>query len=262
MTRQTQRQRRKALRKDGEKVLRNGLALAPGKDALLGLAVVLRDVLSDAALPSRAADAAEIVHRVNDTSQRKTPEKVAVACAKGCSYCCHTYVSAMAPEIFRIARAIRAEKTFDQRLPLLRQSLQLTAGRPNEERQGKQLPCALLENGLCSVYASRPSMCRKTASTSLDDCIAVFNGGAVGWTSPRINSVAASASLYAFSIALHSQKLDWQSYELSAALEAVLADPDAEAAWLGGRDIFANVRRDPRPADFERNVILAAGEIA
>ena len=262
MTRQAQRQRSRALRKAGDAVLRTGLPLEPQQEQLLGLAAVLRDVLAVPGNDARASDAAELVHRVNDTSQRRTPEKVAVACTKGCSYCCHTYVSAMAPEVFRVARALRADPQFEQKRPALLQRLQATSGQSHEERLGRQRPCAMLVDGLCSVYAARPSVCRKTASTSLDDCIAVFNGGSIGWTSPRINAVASSASLYALSIALQAQHLVWHSYELSAALGAALVRADAESAWLAGEDIFAGVRGDARPAAFDRNVIMAATELA
>ncbi len=262
MTRQAQRQWSRVLRKAGDAVLRNGLPLEPQHEQLLGLAAVIQDVLAETDSTKRASDAAELVHRVNDTAQRRAPEKVAVACAKGCAYCCHTYVSAMAPEVFRIARALLADPAFEQRRSALVQRLQVTSGRSHENRRGRKLPCALLVDSLCSVYAARPSVCRKTAATAVDDCVAVFNGGTTGWTSPRINDVASSAALFSLSIALQAQNLVWHSYELSAALEVTLMRPDAEVAWLAGEDIFAGVRRDPRPAAFERNVTAAALELA
>lgn len=262
MTRQADRLQARERLKAGDAVVRGGLPLEPAPAQLLGLATQLRTILADTSNTARAADAAELIHRVNDTSQRKAPDKVAIACTRGCTYCCHTYVSAMAPEVFRVARALRADPQFEQKRPALLQRLQATSGQSHEERLGRQRPCAMLVDGLCSVYAARPSVCRKTASTSLDDCIAVFNGGSIGWTSPRINSVASSASLYALSIALQAQHLVWHSYELSAALGAALVRADAESAWLAGEDIFAGVRGDARPAAFDRNVIMAATELA
>jgi Fe-S-cluster containining protein len=261
MTRQADRLQARERLKAGDAVVRGGLTLEPAPAQLLGLAMQLRNILADTSNAARAADAAELIHRINDTSQRKAADKVAIACTRGCTYCCHTYVSAMAPEVFRVTRAVRAHRlTEPQRLSLIEQ-LQITAGQSHAERLGGKRPCALLSDGLCSVYAARPAVCRKTASTSLDDCIAVFNGGTAGWTSPRINDVASSASHYALSIALKTQSLDWHSYELSAALIVALSRADAESAWLSGDDVFAGVRRDPRPPDYERNVTLAAAEI-
>jgi hypothetical protein len=261
MTRQADRLQARERLKAGDAVVRGGLPLEPVPAQLLGLAMQLRNILAETRNAARAADAAELIHRVNDTSQRKAPDKVTIACSRGCTYCCHTYVSAMAPEVFRVARAVRANRLTGQQSSSLMAQLQKTAGQPHAARQGAKQPCALLSNGLCSVYAARPAVCRKTASTSLDDCIAVFNGGMAGWTSPRINDVACSAAHYALSIALKTQNLDWHSYELSAALIVALTRADAESAWLKGEDVFADVHRDPRPPDYERNVTLAAAEI-
>ena len=262
MTRQLQRQKVRKRRKEGEKAVQNGLALEPDSDTLLGLAVVIRDCLTDATQPARAGGAAEIIHRVNEVSQRKARDRVAVACSKGCASCCHTVVSVLPPEVFRIVRALRSDDRLRAQIPALLERIALTAEKTHDERRGRKLPCALLQDGLCSVYAARPSTCRKTASTALADCLAVFEGGSKGWTSPRINDVAASASLYAMSIALAAEGLDWHSYELSAALRVALLHDDAEAAWLAGNDIFAGLRRDPRPAGFERSVMAAAAEIS
>ncbi len=261
MTRQLHRQKRRALRKDGEKVLRSGLPLEPSQESLLGLAVVLGDCLGEKVRASRATDAAVIVHRLSDTTQRNARDKIAVACRKGCAYCCHTVVSAMAPEVFRVARAVRNNPDLLKDPPTLHRRLAVTANKPHEERLGQKLPCALLVDGICSVYHDRPSVCRKTASTALDDCVRVFEGATTGWTSPRINDVAAAASLYALSIALAAEGLDWNSYELSGALAVALGRDDAEAAWLAGEDVFHAVRRDARPPIYERNVLAAVAQI-
>jgi hypothetical protein len=101
---------------------------------------------------------------------------------------------------------------------------------------------------------------RKTASVTFDDCIAVFNGATSGRTSPCINDAAASSALHALSIALARENLDRHSYEWSGAPTVALAHPDLESAWLSGKDIFANVRRDMRPADFERIVSASTME--
>ena len=45
--------------------------------------------------------------------------------------------------------------------------------------------------------------------------------------------------------ALRRAGLSPWSYEFNAAMLTALARPDAEAAWLAGEDVFAEVPRDP-----------------
>jgi hypothetical protein len=49
----------------------------------------------------------------------------------------------------------------------------------------------------------------------------------------------------ALTVALKGAALPYAYYELNAALACALSRDDAEAAWLSGEDIFANVQRDP-----------------
>ena len=43
---------------------------------------------------------------------------VAVACAKGCSHCCHAWVSATAPEVLYLAKRVRKARGPGERVPL------------------------------------------------------------------------------------------------------------------------------------------------
>jgi Fe-S-cluster containining protein len=261
MNRQHFRQQDRQLRKAADRVLRLGLAEDAEPESVLGLASRLSRILKQTANPSRATEAAALVHTVFDTSVRKSEHGIKLACGKGCAYCCHTYVSVLAPEVFRIASVIRtgaarrvSHETFEARAAE-------TANKGHDARHGKQLPCALLVDGLCSVYQHRPMMCRKAASTAVDDCIATFNGSGKGWTMPRINDTASRASLYALSIALLINNLPWQTLELSAALQVALRHDDAETAWLAGDNIFAGVSGDPIPPGYEQQLRHDAGLI-
>jgi hypothetical protein len=51
--------------------------------------------------------------------------------------------------------------------------------------------------------------------------------------------------------------------ELAAALDVALAEPDAEARWLGGEDVFGNVPRQvTREARLEQAISHVAGALA
>ncbi len=262
MNRQQFRQQDRELRKAADRVLRVGLAEDAAPESVLGLASRLSRMLRDTANPSRAAEAAALVHTVFDTSVRKSEHGIKLACGKGCAYCCHTYVSVLAPEVFRIAAVIRSGAARRVSRETFAARAAETANKGHDARHGKQLPCALLVENVCSVYQHRPMMCRKAASTAVDDCIATFKGSDKGWTMPRINDTASRASLYALSIALLVNKLPWQTLELSAALQVALAHENAEAAWLAGENIFAGVGGDPIPPDFEKQLRHDAGLIA
>ena len=62
---------------------------------MIGLTRILIDIL-DGRGPARASDAAKRAHEFFDLSLRRNPSNHRIECAKGCGFCCHLRVSAMA----------------------------------------------------------------------------------------------------------------------------------------------------------------------
>jgi hypothetical protein len=62
---------------------------------------------------------------------------------------------------------------------------------------------------------------------------------------PKLHLVASNAYAIALAIALKRAQLPHHLYEFHAALARAMEHDDAERAWLGGTDIFSDVRRDP-----------------
>ena len=89
-----------------------------------------------------------------------------IACAKGCAYCCHTFVAITPPEAFRLADAVRAGRAAGMSAEVVRARGEPLVGVRPGERIGRKLACPLLVDGACSVYRHRPLACRQ--ATSLD----------------------------------------------------------------------------------------------
>jgi Fe-S-cluster containining protein len=213
--------------------------------AVIAATRILLDIL-DGRNPSRASNAAKRAHEFFETSLKNNPSRFKIECAKGCAFCCHVSVTAMAPEIFLVASTIREQhkRDFDAVLARVRAADEKTRGMSSMQRAKARIPCALLEANLCSVYAARPSSCRGFTSTSVKACERGFNGENVTIDTPAVWTDLRSAQKQALWAALAAMELPAESYEFHHALRIALETPDAESRWLKGEDIFAAVARE------------------
>src|SRR5687767_14674053 len=105
-------QRRERLKESFDRVARYGINLddSPPQQmwSLIGLTRVLIDIL-DGSGPARASDAAKRAHEFFELSLKRNPSNHRIECAKGCGFCCHLRVSAMAPEVFHVANFVRKQ---------------------------------------------------------------------------------------------------------------------------------------------------------
>ncbi len=81
---------------------------------------------------------------------QRTPE--AYTCAEGCESCCHQRFSVFEVEAVAVREALAELEATD---PALRQRVREQATDPDHSDR-----CALLVDGRCAVYASRPMICR------------------------------------------------------------------------------------------------------
>lgn len=262
-TRTERRLRLRHLRDFGTAALKLGLPRTPARDQVLGLAVVIGDTLADAARADRASEAAAIMHRVAAASVKASPPALALACRAGCAWCCSTWVSATAPELFLIARLLTGRKRPDTLPPAdaLAERLAAIAGVGIAARFGRKLPCALLVDDRCSVYAARPAACRQATSTDLAACIEEYEGkdygGDVVVSRAMIEHIG-NAQL-PLRVALAGRGLSVAAYELSAGLLAA-TQARAEARWLAGEDVFAGVATAPAEVAEVARVVAALAE--
>jgi hypothetical protein len=229
------------LRKLANDVARDGLPVPHRPEATMALAVAIRDVLRDEQHTSRAANAAALAIRVFDATMRRMPPAsvgAELACKAGCTYCCHNVVMATAPEVFLAAGELRArhDAGFIAGVAGRCDAVATTAG-------VRRNPCPLLHDTLCSVYAARPSVCRKHTSFSVDACIADYEGRGGNVPIRRFDQEIFECCAVALLVGMRL----WDGrpavvLELAGALRVVLEDPQAEQRWLAGEPVFAGIQ--------------------
>jgi Fe-S-cluster containining protein len=264
MADESRQQRRKELRertKQGERLLGNGLSEAPRRPDVLAVAEVFRSKLLERNNDRRATEAATLAHQLAERSLEAHPSRAQIACRKGCGYCCHTFVAILPPEAFRLANAVRAGRAAGLDAAAVSARAARLRGLVPEQRMGAKLPCPLLVDGACSVYSDRPLVCRQTTSLSLPSCIEEFEGldrdGRVEVSSTHL--AHASNAHLAFLGALAAAGLPIVAYELGAALDLALGDPEAERRWLAGEPVFAALAKVERPREVD---VIATGVAA
>ena len=197
---------------------------------------VRQSVLQQAARKPR--DTGELVSQLQDGIDRifeaVRQEDVPVACKAGCSYCCSARVEAFAPEIFIIVEEL-------QRLPAeayqaVVKRLQAHAGRVIGTSPWKVRPqCPFLVDSLCSIYAVRPSACRRGHSLAVAPCEA---GAAQIPQSLKIR-IGAAALTNGTLQAYAELGYDTVPHELISAVLLAIDDPTAKSRWLAGENPFA-----------------------
>ena len=242
-------ERRLKLKQSVEAVSRGGMDLtASGPDqswAVIAATRLVLDILEGRS-PTRASLAAKRAHEFFETSLKHNPSKFPIACMKGCAFCCHVSVTATAPEIFLVANTLRERHPQDLETVLarVRAADQRTRGLTSMERAKQKIPCALLEQNMCSVYGARPGACRGFTSTSAQSCERGFNGENVQIETPAVWTTLRSAHKQVLWAALAAAKLPVALYEFHHALRIALETPIAETRWLKGEDVFAGVARE------------------
>lgn len=237
------RKQRRAQIKEGPKYLRKkGLSPDIRDVKLVLLTRRLVKILADKKNLHRASDAAIETQKVLDLSLRNNRPAEALACKKGCSYCCHNFVSATAPQVFRIGRFIK-ETHKDDLAPALEKIFAAEDETRNVDRSrrfNERQPCAFLLDGVCSVYDQRPTACRGMASIDVSACEKRVDGIPV----PPAHNLLKGLVDFGLFAALKACGLSHASYELNHAVRIVLEELDTEQRWLNGEDVFADAMKD------------------
>jgi len=235
------------LRKLHPQLLAQGVPLRGTEQLAQSMALLFRDCLENRQNKRRVLKAAEFAHRLYDRGERNAPPDRPLSCKAGCDYCCHAFVSLLAPEAFLLAEGLK-----QQRGPLQAPSVEIFKARAIALRgldqrarmSRKRLECPVLQDHLCSLHANRPLSCRKYASFSVEACAEALAGKDV-----RIPVHAGYLTLgttvsVTFRGALKALGYSSALYELSEAVGTVLDTEDALQRWTAGEDILASVQKD------------------
>jgi Fe-S-cluster containining protein len=178
----------------------------------------------------------------NATLQRLSA--IPVACKKGCSHCCHTWVSVSAPEALFTAKIIKQRG--DAAIGKVRLAHQHTKDYDFDTRVQHPYPCPLLEGDVCSIYDSRPKTCRLAASADAEICARTYHN-ITDEDVPTPAMYLSTRSVYTIAMAagLRHANLPYHGYEFNAVLVRALETDNAEQRWLVGEDLFTDIHRDP-----------------
>jgi Fe-S-cluster containining protein len=164
--------------------------------------------------------------------------KIGLACRAGCSLCCSLRVDVFAHEVFLLAEHIRSHFSASELTALMTRLdahaatiLPLTPF----EHATRNVPCAMLREGRCSVYAARPHSCRRHHSQDLAACQYTFDHP-IDLETPAAHDRNLFRSLteaMVQGVEVYAELgYDYTIYELGTALHEALTDP---ACWLRWR---------------------------
>jgi len=170
---------------------------------------------------------------------------VKLACREGCSFCCYLKVEVSPEEVFLIAEYIRRNLAPAQITEIKKKAKENAVEIQSltwEEQAGRNIPCALLSEGKCSVYSVRPSVCRKFHATTVDTCKYSYDNPSdfqsKGSENPDLKAVLSFAN-QGIREGFRSQGFDPNMYDLNCALSEALEDSNAEIKWRAKKRAFS-----------------------
>lgn len=198
--------------------------------------------------PRSAAAAAEIGDLVGAWSEEATSRARAesserdLACAEGCSFCCHLKVAVTPPEAIALVAHINSLPA-ERRTEIVARVAAVdavTRGMSAAKRAESKIACPLLEGGRCVAYAARPAACRAATSYDRDGCERAHHDPANAptvATSPIARTMCDATRGAATATAMEAG-LDGRLLELIAALRIGLERESAGEEWARGRPAF------------------------
>lgn len=123
------------------------------------------------------ATCAALCRRLNGLVDEKiaalASEGARVACMPGCDFCCHLRVEVFAHEANALLHHLRARAEPEQ-AARIEARIRANAARIDtldaEQHRTAGIPCAFLENGLCTAHDVRPAACAAYHSVSRERC--------------------------------------------------------------------------------------------
>jgi Fe-S-cluster containining protein len=170
--------------------------------------------------------------------------KVKLACQRGCAYCCHLRVQIRPHDAFVLSEHVQTKFDAERRARLIvriEENLKRIAPLTPEQHMRANIPCALLDEGMCSAYEARPATCRKYYSVSVDTCRNAHNDPTAPLTGEIEHEqvrLAGNAVALGYAQGLEDAGYDANQYELHYALYKALTNSKAETRYRKGKRPF------------------------
>ncbi len=186
-----------------------------------------QDIVQAALRCSTISKAALLADSQAELARRLSPRQV--ACQAGCDHCCWETIAVSLAEIDWILEHIGAwpEQRLEQlKTELARYEKEMVSQRANPI-QLRRSKCALLEDGVCSVYQNRPFACRARHTFDVDFCAASKLDPGESANMPGLSSLP---HIYQAARAGYEQghKQTPNRYELCCALKILLETPGVQ----------------------------------
>ena len=173
------------------------------------------------------------------------------ACRAGCSLCCSLRVDVFAHDVFHLARHILVhfpDGELDALLTRLAAHAEKVLPLTPFGHATQNIPCPMLREGCCSVYAARPHSCRRHHSLDFAACQYTYDHptdletpAAHDGPLYRTLSAAMQQDIEAYA----ERGFDYTIYELGTALLEALTDPASWTRWRGGETAFLQASITP-----------------
>jgi Fe-S-cluster containining protein len=191
--------------------------------------------------------AAELDRTFADTSAKV---RAVVACRAGCDFCCRGPIGVQAHEVLLAVDHIRKHFSSAEIEAVIERAAahrRLLAS-PGAEGDGRfQQPCALLRDGRCSIYASRPEICRSHHTSDAGLCAARAADPSVAVDPAYIPALRARmfAVMLGIDAAMEEAGFDDQAYDFGSALHEALTNSLCAHRWAKRQAAFpASCRED------------------
>jgi Fe-S-cluster containining protein len=192
----------------------------------------------------------------HDARLAAAPDASSLACAQGCSWCCHFTVDVRAVEAVRILEAMRELPPQERARIETEIASNSSALRPlgEVERMQRNVKCPFLAEGRCTIYAARPQTCRNYHATDAAGCERSYEEPENLDIDPEFAPLTyqiGGAHVEAFSNALRDAGYDVSVYEMNVALAEALARPGVRERFEARVQPFEEARGADAPAEFE-----------
>ena len=166
-----------------------------------------------------------------------------INCARGCGFCCTLTIDVTPDEAFALvdhiernlpAATVAAIKARAAAGDVRGHGLEPLA------RHRERIACPVQDPATleCLGHAARPAACQGYLSLDVKRCVAVHDGVGQDVPQPTAANMLTNVVSDTRSYALEDAGAPRQSLELTAALLAAWADPDAERRWLAGETVL------------------------